>query len=657
MVAFSDIIIYYISFLVCLFSVYLSGKLIVSFYTFTKTFDLKIFLTLLIGVVIISISYSFFKTNGITIQSAIIPILLYLVRKFAPYRSLFSINKKSLLNELSVIMICGTFIYIYQSSYYIDYFHLALKPLFSDNYIYAQTSESMSTLGSENFNFGANYFFDEIRTERTPYRYGDLWLNAFFLKLTSVPSIFSFYCITIPILISVMMVGIFELLAKSTLAGYFNYLVAFILLFVSIVFIPHLNPIEDLKFVSEPSLMGSFQQKLGLTTCISLLAFYLWNKDRNTSIILLVSIPIFYVAYLPSIWGGLLLYCLFTIFRTRWSFNSNRFNLAIILLILGLIAHFFLFYHFFGDNFSKLSNPSLSDIPILKRLPTDFLQQSSIWMSFKVFISEFFTYSLPSIFHYLTGSIWHLLVGTLFFVPYFLFFIKQIRQNVSMIIFILFVLFAGIVGLVLNDGNGDNYQFYTNNLIFISVLLIISISSNISAASKPLKSKKNIVLFIFVILFNLYPIARFKGQVGDSNLDKPFLKKVMNKIPPDEDVQVLFFINSNGFDKGFYDWVGRNDLYYIQQFFSNRIDFNIANPEVYLEKNQLKKYDVPFYRYWSIVNYWRKKSGKKDVTEFVEHFKIRYLYLDTKVELPLSIRAIIKEELISKEGKRFIVLK
>ena len=131
----------------------------------------------------------------------------------------------------------------------------------------------------------------------------------------------------------------------------------------------------------------------------------------------------------------------------------------------------------------------------------------------------------------------------------------------------------------------------------------------------------------------------------------------MNKIPPDEDVQVLFFINSNGFDKGFYDWVGRNDLYYIQQFFSNRIDFNIANPEVYLEKNQLKKYDVPFYRYWSIVNYWRKKSGKKDVTEFVEHFKIRYLYLDTKVELPLSIRAIIKEELISKEGKRFIVLK
>jgi hypothetical protein len=165
------------------------------------------------------------------------------------------------------------------------------------------------------------------------------------------------------------------------------------------------------------------------------------------------------------------------------------------------------------------------------------------------------------------------------------------------------------------------------------------------------------VFLLCVILFNLTPITWFKAQIGNSKLDSSFITQVIKNIPLNKDVQILYFINENGFSEGFYDWVGSNDLYYIQQFSSNRIDFNIGNPEVYLNQNSLRKFDVPFYSYWSVVNYWRNKTGKKDIVDFIKEYKIHYLYLDSNVSLPKSLQNSVLNQIINKKGRKFITLK
>jgi hypothetical protein len=650
-----ELIYHFVFFLISLFLVYSIGKIISSFYQIEREFKMKLFLSMLIGVLTISLVFSLIKTHGITIQIALVPLVIYVIYYYRKSFVRFSIDIQEVKKEVLILFVCGSIIYFYQSSFYFDYFNLTVKQLFVDNYTYAQTSHSMQFYGSENFNFGANDFFAEIRNERTPYRYGDLWVSAFFTYITKLSSVFCFYCITISLLISTLMIGIFELLKPIGVSILGRYILSFILLFVSIFFIPYLNSIHDLKYVSEPSLMGSFQQKLALTSLISFLAIYLWNKNRTISIVLWISLPVFYVSYLPSIWGGVLLLSIFYMFKNKFSLVNSRKYIFLFFLVLTFIVFFFTFYHFFGNTFSKLNNPNLSDAPILKRLPNELINNTSDSISLKKVIVEFFVYTIPNTFIYLKGSIGHLIIGTLFFIPY-LFFVSVKRTNRSLILFYFFILFSGLFGLVMNDGMGDNYQFYTNNLIFISLALILGIIFKINTIEKPFKSPIILLLLFFIISFNLFPIIAFKSEIGKAKKDISFLSKIKEEVKGDSSIQILFLINENEFESRFYNWVGRNDLFCLQQLMSQRVEFNIGNPEKYLKNNTLLKFDSTFYYYWSALNYWRLKTGEVNLDKFIDRFNIKYLYLDSKVAIPNVLQSRIRNVIKNKSGKRFITL-
>ena len=171
-----------------------------------------------------------------------------------------------------------------------------------------------------------------------------------------------------------------------------------------------------------------------------------------------------------------------------------------------------------------------------------------------------------------------------------------------------------------------------------------------------MKSPKIIVLLICIILFNLTPIISFKSKIGSKAIDKDFFIRVSQEIKSDHLVQILFFINDDGFGEGFYNWVGRNDLYPLQQLSSQRIEFNLGNPEIYLKNNTLIKSDKQFYEYWSVLNYWRKKTGKLPVEDFVSSYKINYLYLDSKVSIPSGLKSKIKRIIENKDGRKFITM-
>jgi hypothetical protein len=651
-----ELIYHFVFFLISLFLVYIIGKIISSFYIIDSLFKMKLFLSMLIGVITISLIFSLIKTRLITIQIALLPIVIYIIYYYRKSFINFSINLKEVKKEILVLLFCGSIIYFYQSSFYFDYTNLSVKQLFVDNYTYAQTSDSMQFYGSENFNFGANDFFTEIRNERTPYRYGDLWISAFFTYITNLSSIFCFYCITIPLLICTLMIGIFELLKPIGVCILMRYLLSFILLFVSIFFIPYLNSIHDLKYVSEPSLMGTFQQKLALTSLISFLAIYLWNKNRTISFVLWSSLPIFYVSYLPSVWGGLLLLSVFYVFKNKFSFFNSKKYILLIFLILTFIVFFFTFYSFFGGNFSKLNNPNLKDAPILKRLPNELINNTRDSISLKKVIVEFFVYTIPNTFIYLKGSIGHLIIGTLFFIPY-LFFVSFKRTNRSFILFYFFILISGMFGLVMNDGLGDNYQFYSNNLIFISLAIILGIIFKINTIEKPCNSPVTLLLFFFIISFNLIPIIKFKSEIGKIEQDVCFLSKIKEEIKGDSSIHILFFINKHKIESGFYGWVRRNHLFPLEQLIPQRIEFNIGNPEVYLQKKKISSSDKTLYYFLTAINQWRKKTKRTyDLNQFIIKFKIKYLYLDSGVKIPIEFRSKIRNIYISKSRERFITL-
>ena len=135
MLSFFELIYYYLLFLVSLFLVYLLGKFILSFYSIAKDFKLKICLAMLIGITTTSLGYSIFKTSGITFQLGLVPLVIYLGYYFRKYVIRFTIDFKEIKKEGIVLLICGSIIYFYQSSFYFDYFHFTVKQLFTDNYI------------------------------------------------------------------------------------------------------------------------------------------------------------------------------------------------------------------------------------------------------------------------------------------------------------------------------------------------------------------------------------------------------------------------------------------------------------------------------------------------------------------------------------------
>ena len=343
-------------------------------------------------------------------------------------------------------------------------------------------------------------------------------------------------------------------------------------------------------------------------------------------------------------------------FKNKFSLVNSRKYIYLFFVVLSFIVFFFTFYHFFGGNYSKLNNPHLTDAPILKRLPNELINNTSGSISLKKVIVEFFVYTIPNTFIYLKGSIGHLIIGTLFFIPYLLF-VSVKRTNRSLILFYFFILISGLFGLVMNDGMGDNYQFYTNNLIFISLALILRVVKKLNEIEQSFfKSPKLLVLFFFILIFNLVPIVRFKSKIGNTKQDVHFLNKVNNLLKNQQSVSILFFLNEDAFDKKFYNWVGRNDLFPLEQLIDQRVEFNIGNPEKYLINNTLLKYDRTFYYFWSALNYWRLKTGEVNVDEFIVRFNIKYLYLDTKVHLPHVLQSRVKSIIKNKSGKRFVSL-
>ncbi len=607
----------------------------------------RIFLSNTIGLTIIIFSYSMLKTRGLTVHILLTPLIGMLLYRFRSNFRSFKLNDFiHNIYEFKYTLFFFTICYFYQSLYFFDFYHFEIKTLFGDNYIYGSFSNSIYHFSTENLNYAMNHYFKEYRDGIIPYHYSELYLTSFCKELINKSTVNIYFLTTIPILISIFLTGIYSLLKNLLVNKFLKIGIAFILLFTTCLFDPFINTIESLKYVSESTIMGVFHPKLGVLFVFILLSFILYKTNKYVSFLILLSLPVFSISFLPGIYGGVMLFFTIKFLKNRFKLSKKEFLFT--LFVIGNLILTVLFFSFFKHSYFS---PQHLKFSILNRLPKE-LFESNIQNNLKVIISNFFIYSIPSLCIYVYGVLSYLIMGLVFFLPLLLLNTRSLVRNKSIFYLIISIICVALLTVVLTGGMLDNYQFYSNILILLSIYIIFLFSQ----ATVVLNIKSKIFLLL-VICCCMYPVLSIKDKYYSSfnNLDSSFRKSILKEIKKDCDV--LVFCNENDFERQFFNtWINKNDLETLSQYSDHLINCSIANPEIFFKKNTLKERDEEFFNKFTPVNYWKNKG--KTLESFISTFKIKFIYSRNGMKLPPFILKQVKTKIKSKKtGNIFLILK
>ena len=606
----------------------------------------RFFLSNTIGLTIVIFVYSILKTRGLTAHILLTPLILMILYKYRNNFQSFKLNAFiHNIYQFKYTLFFFTICYFYQSLYFFDFYYFEIKPLFGDNYIYGSFSNSIYHFSTENLNYAMNRYFNEYRDGIIPYHYSELYFTSFCKELVAKSAVNIYFLTTIPILISIFLIGIYSLLNNLLINKFLKIGIAFVLLFTTCLFDPFINKIDSLNYVSESTIMGVFHPKLGVLFVFILLSFILFKTNKYVSFLILLSLPVFSISFLPGVYGGFMLFFTIKFLKNRCKFSKKEWLFT--LFLIGNLILTVLFFSFFKH--SCFSSNHLK-FKILNRLPKE-LFEPNVQNNLKVIISNFFIYSIPSICIYVYGVLSHLVMGLVFFLPLLFLNIKSLISNRSILYLIIAIICGALFTVLLTDGMLDNYQFYSNIMILLSIYIIFLFTQDTVVLN--IKSKMFLVL---VVCFCVHPVVTSKSsRVISNDLDFTFKNAILKKIKRDCDV--LVFCNENDFTRHFFNsWIHKNDLEILAQYSDHLISFSIANPEIFFKKNTLKKRDESFFNNFTPVNYWKNKG--KTLESFISTYKIKFIYSRNGMKLPPFILKQVKTKIKSKKtGNIFLILK
>lgn len=203
-------------------------------------------------------------------------------------------------------------------------------------------------------------------------------------------------------------------------------------------------------------------------------------------------------------------------------------------MMMAITLLYFKFYAFFGSaDFIQMNHP-----PIIRRLSVD--------PSLGVFqqIKEFIFIKVPDALFYVWNSTSNLLLGLLFYLPLLILFIKELTENSRYILFIVFFLNFGLIGLILKDGDFDNFQLFTSVLILIPILLQKMILDKI-IQRKTIRTFSVLTFFVLIIAFSLFPVVYFKNINKSTNES---FKKVVSLLPKKKVFKIAYLVDLNKID-------------------------------------------------------------------------------------------------------------
>ena len=602
--------------------IYLTGKIILGFFEFNTTSKFKAFCNYIIGLVVLILFYSCFKTNFKTINLGLIPILITLIIFFRKSIKRFTFDVSSLKGDILLLFLVFFPVFTFQSLFYFDFSNDTWLSLYIDQYWYADFSNSLKLYGVESTLTDLTHFF--VSDGLFPYHYAELWLTSFLSSIYGVSAIASYALLVIPICVSIFLLGCYTLFESSKISPYLKYILVLLIALLSGVFFTGYESYELTKYAhhSDNGILSIYGQKHCIIYIYILLSAILFIKHKQeVSLVVLLVVPVFSIVFLPGIIGGVMLYGIYMF----WIKGDRSLRLLyVISSALYIILFTLCFYVFFKPSYpNEISNNSI----FLSRI----INGSLSVLDIKIFIGN---------------VLYRLARPIIFYVPYLPFLIIFIKKMKDLSVLYFFILFSGIITSALLFDQLDVIQFATNLYLLFNIIVIIALSISFEFTSTRVKFGL-LTLYIAMIFLGL----KNNTIKGKSNLSKAIDKSTFTQISSHfkgKISNVLVFLDEESFKKIPLSWWQlKNDLLPVIQCTNSDVIFSLGNPSLYFESSDKITYaDSAFANHKLPIS---KNSSDLTIEEFIKENNIKYLYIKNGVSIPIALDKIgtcIKSESI-----------
>jgi hypothetical protein len=601
-----------------LFLTFIVGKIITAFIELKGNFFFRLFITYIVGITAILLSYSIVKAHGRTVNLLVLPILCYFIYYFR-----YAIHKRpefhisDIYKELCWSLIPIIVVFLYQSFFYFDFCKGELKPLFCDFHRYAIFTQSIHLWGLESYLAEMNYFFPSFRTGIVPYHYPELWMTSLFSTMNHNSLVNSYYFTVYPLLTATFILGVMSLFEISIRSN-----IIVLIFAVAVCFITDITFRCYMETPNSLSIFGINGQKLAFVYCFLLLGFIL-IKQQHLIIgqLILVIIPFFSTIFLPGIWGGLLVYnSLALILFPRKNVRTSLFIIASIVVVL-------LFYSAFLNVFQS---PFTNDYAIKKILSSGIFSRYNghlTLQNIKMIGSNFIHYSIPNI-------VLHSFSRFILYVPFFLLFYRSLWKQKQLFILSLSFLIVGALATSVSKILLDSNQF-THLLGAVFIVLIIICIADFNAHYRGAKWKKYSIVLIGIFFICIAWVSPYNSRsLTDNSEDVSFVKRVSGCLTDNQNI-VLVFYSKDECEKGtFYNWIWQNTMLNVSQYNSKTILYTMGNPEIYSSLGKQNYIDDYFFNHFTPINTWKHQNKNNTVENFIERYHIKYFYCKKGVVVP-----------------------
>jgi hypothetical protein len=500
-------------------SVYLLGTFAIRLFSIKLSGEelfLRLFLKMLTGCSLLTVSYALFKTGSETVLLPV-PILLYLAFRQAGLGSL-SVAINSVTSrlqfyraELGLLLLAGLPLFLLRWILYYDANSPFLTLPLRDYIYYARLASVHNKLGIET-TFLENIYQKSFYEQ--PYHYFDLWLNALIVHITGLPTVWTLCIIVYSLLMLIACLGMGAIIRFFGISYGWALITAALTLTITGVAFP---------FFTQWSVIANGQLMMGLnfvlypkTVPIYLFfgvgVLFLLRKRYTSAFYSFSCTPLVYITVLPSTALGLLFLSIALYVFRQTSLKSSLLLLLPMALTGGYILGFYALH------------PNPSSAPVTAELFKTFLPLGmSVVTLINIFIGTLLNYIIFYFLYFLILAIivirWPILV----------------KEHGFVFIWLIGILITAAFFRACTTRNLDSWQFVSTLIIPLSSISL-AVFFGFGLSKLNLLGKISLVgSLILITVPNNYSFSKSKPAIpgtGEEKFSPEFIASVQANLPP-----------------------------------------------------------------------------------------------------------------------------
>ena len=628
---------------------------------FTNLFGLRMagyfqhFVRLCAGLSIIIILYAAVSTNGNTVMLLLAPALAGLGFSMRQMQNtdhlvthVAALQPVSIL-RLSFLLVIGAIVlFIMHLPLVVDTTNVTVGVPYDDYVFYSKLTYPLCVQGVESGIIEPRYV-DMLSPQ--PYHYYEIWINAWFVEFTGLPSVLLLTLVTYPLLVLFVLLGL-----AALVECYFDDRWLILALAASALFIMGLDltalPVAFIKLgmkMRTPSLL--YHPKEAPIFLFLVLGFILFKRKFSAAAIWAwACIPVVYISTLPAMITAVPALALYLYWRRLLTFK----NMALMVMpLLAVVAGIGLFYGLNG-----MHKPSLSTT---QGFAAFLIKPEELLTGIHIMGGNIIIFALQY-------SLYFLLIFILLFVQR-QHLVSFFHQNESEIIFLLILYSSGITIATMTFHFINNYQFLTN-LMLPALVIVLTMLIAAASADASYRQKQFAVGGLFLIVCTGWLVDFVRSEAGSEVLhyDKKFVAQVKQLAPAlsqkgafvmdDKEYISVMKMHTSGQTPGVYLSLFRNNqpLISLSQL---DVDSIKTDPRFVRDSIQVAKAITQSTIYQFVQE--QKRMGKySDLAhakqELVLQEKINFICLSPKGQVPNELRARVVTVLVDPVSKEKLCL-